>query len=476
MLHHPDDTIAAIATAAGGAASGIVRVSGPDALRCVSAVLDAGAEPLAEVVTGSRVVTGRICSIPCEFYVWPTNRSYTRAPTVEIHTLGSPPLLQIVLNAMCSAGARVAQPGEFTLRAFLAGRLDLTQAEAVLGVIDATGDSELRAALTQLAGGLSRPLHALRDGLLDLLAELEAGLDFAEEDLQFISARELHARLNLAATKAEAMLGQIGARSDAADAFRVALVGSPNVGKSSLFNALVGEQAALVSHISGTTRDYLSARLALDGVAVELIDTAGVEEDNEDSPETSIATSAQTMTADQHARANLRLVCLDSTRPLNAWERAKLTKPAPSMICVGTKVDAAEARRVRIRASDMPLALRGDEIGCTDTYQFGLPADAIFTSSGTGAGLNELRSRLREIATSTEAGQVVAGTAARCRESLLLAHESLLRAGDLAERPGREDLISAEVRVALVELGRVAGVVYTDDILDRIFSRFCIGK
>ncbi|MEX1225021.1 MAG: tRNA uridine-5-carboxymethylaminomethyl(34) synthesis GTPase MnmE, partial [Pirellulales bacterium] len=198
-----DDTIAAIGSAAGGAARGMVRVAGPRAIDVVAGVftpIDASAA-LAEVRAAS-VVPGsiRLASEPpltldCDLFVWPNERSYTREPLVELHLLGSPPLLHAVLDEVCRQGARLAGPGEFTLRAFLAGRIDLTQAEAVLGVIDARGDADLKTALRQLAGGLSGPLDQLRDRLLDLLAHLEAGLDFAEEDIEFITAEELAGQL-----------------------------------------------------------------------------------------------------------------------------------------------------------------------------------------------------------------------------------------------------------------------------------------
>ena len=170
---------------------------------------------------------------------------------------------------------RLAQPGEFTLRAFLAGRIDLTQAEAVLGVVDAVDRRQLDVALEQLAGGLSHPLHALRDDLLNLLADLEAGLDFAEEDIRFVSSVELDRRLAGAAEKLDRLSARLSMRGEAHTAARVTLVGSPNVGKSSLFNALARQSAALVSPLPGTTRDYLAARIDAGGLTVELIDTAG---------------------------------------------------------------------------------------------------------------------------------------------------------------------------------------------------------
>ncbi len=215
--------------------------------------------------------------LPATLYVWPNARSYTRQPQAEVHTLGSPPLLQCVLRAVCQAGARPAEPGEFTLRAFLSGRLDLTQAEAVLGVIDARGDDQLRAALEQLAGGLAGPLGQLRDRLLDLLAHLEAGLDFVEEDIEFITARELDGQLLAAAGAVDRLAQQMASRDLAGELPVVALTGWPNTGKSSLFNALLGDCQALVSEVAGATRDYLTGELEWRGLRFQLVDTAGAE-------------------------------------------------------------------------------------------------------------------------------------------------------------------------------------------------------
>ena len=199
----------------------MVRLSGPAtaeilARSFVADATEACSPPaVAAAMPGQVVVTLAAAPprpFPCTLYYWPTSRSYTRQPVAEFHTLGSPPLLHAVLEAVCRAGARLAEPGEFTLRAFLAGRLDLTQAEAVLGVIDARGADQLHAAAEQLAGNLARPLHRLRDELLSLLAELEAGLDFVEEDLQFIAPEELTARLATAADELAAVARQMSSR------------------------------------------------------------------------------------------------------------------------------------------------------------------------------------------------------------------------------------------------------------------------
>ena len=265
-------------------------------------------------------------------------RSYTREPVAEFHTLGSPPLLEALLRAVCTAGARLARPGEFTLRAFLAGRFDLVQAEAVLGVIDAADRRELDVALAQLAGGLTRPLVELRGSLLDLLADLEAGLDFVEEDIRFVAGGELQRRLAAAADQVEQLRGQMRTRGRTDVEPRVVLVGWPNVGKSSLFNALTGRDAALVSERPGTTRDYLTATLSLGDSTCRLVDTAG-SEPTADEP---IASAAQRSRQTQSEQARLRLLCLDSTRPPNAWEQNELDRAEPQLVVL-TKIERRDS-------------------------------------------------------------------------------------------------------------------------------------
>ena len=259
-------------------------------------------------------------SLECDVYVWPGVRSYTRQPSAEIHMLGSPPLLDAALGLLCRGGARLAEPGEFTLRAFLAGRLDLTQAEAVLGVIDARNERELDVALAQMAGGLAAPLQALRESLLDLLSQLEAALDFADEDLEFIPRVAVQRRLAEAAEQVQQLRDQLQGRSTANEVPRVVLLGWPNVGKSSLFNALAGNAAAIVSPAPGTTRDYLTRNIRSEGCEIVLVDTAGYQ--TADAARAEVEAAAQRMMEQQAKQADLILLCLDSTRPPNSWEES----------------------------------------------------------------------------------------------------------------------------------------------------------
>lgn len=442
------DTIAAIAAPPGIAARSVVRVSGPQALELVGSLFaaDDPAISLHDVRLSTRV-TGALrteCEVPCALWVWPSARSYTRQPTVEIHLLGGAALVDAVLKAVCARGARPAEPGEFTLRAFLAGRIDLTQAEAVLGVIDACGPGELDAALVQLAGGLSQPLAALREQLVRVLAELEAGLDFADEDLEFIAPDVLCRTLAGAELEVAGIVAQLATRAVGGELPRVVLAGPPNAGKSSLFNALAarwgtaGESAALVSAQPGTTRDYLSAPLNLAGFACELIDTAGIDAAAQAD---SIAGVAQAMTSSQQRQADLLLHC------------ASAEQPAAPTTSAGLRV---------LTKSDLgPDAVYPPWLAC---------------SSLTGEGLEDLAAAIRAALADAKAGQAVAATAVRCGASLRLAQESLDRASKLAASHAGDELVAAEVRHALQELGRVVGVVSTDDLLDHIFSQFCIGK
>ncbi|MEX2560316.1 MAG: tRNA modification GTPase [Pirellulales bacterium] len=454
-MYHPDDTIAAVASAPGGAARGIVRLSGPGVVECVSRSFEPDQAVELADVTRPTMLTGCLnlglaSPLPCQVYLWPGRRSYTRQPSAELHTIGSPPLLEAALRRICQTGARLAAPGEFTLRAFLAGRIDLTQAEAVLGVIDATGRAQLDRALQQLAGGLATPLTALRNKLLDTLAHVEAGLDFVDEDIEFIAQDQVVAQLQAASRTVADLAARMAGRHQTADVVRIVLVGWPNVGKSSLYNALVTAGQALVSASAGTTRDYLSATLDLDGIACELIDTAGAD------PAASqpIEQAAQHFALDQRLHAHVEVLCLDVTRPLNFWERRQLTDPPDSV-----------TRIVALTKTDQPP---------------GMPAvpGAVATSSRSGAGLDRLRSLLGEAARSVQGAETdaVPATAARCRQSLERAAACLAGALEVAGRRGGDELLAAELRTALDELGQVVGAVYTDDILDRIFSRFCIGK
>ena len=451
-----DDTIAAIATASRNGERGILRLSGPNVIpvvrpwfECSTPVTDDWfAAKSASVFPGNlRLEESR--EMPCDLYVWPTKQSYTRQPSIELHTLGNRPLLELVLRNVCTTGARLANPGEFTLRAFLSGRLDLAQAEAVLGVIDAQGDDQFQTALNQLAGGISNRLNDLRDTLLNLCADIEAGLDFVEEDIEFVSSEEVDRRLRESVASVQLMQRQMQLRNESDRPPVVSLSGPPNVGKSSLLNSLVGRDSAIVSPVAGTTRDYVSVITDFAGLSCELVDTAGIEKAT-----VGPAAEAQAKTVATIARARLRLFCFDLSKPLSA-DCIAAAREIEFDILVGTKADLATSTAVN--------------------YQHKLDVE---TSCETGVGLDRLREIIAErlAADSSYASETVGPTAVRCLGSLNECETSLSTAMALLQAEAGEELVAAELRTTLEHLGQVVGTIYTDDILDRVFSRFCIGK
>jgi tRNA modification GTPase len=492
MSFNTDDTICAIASAPTGAGRGIVRVSGRAAVTIAAQLFEAADRQAIDSIQQAGAlpghmsiqVDGALRCLPCDLMVWPTSRSYTREPVAELHTVGSPPLLETLVAAVCKAGARLAEPGEFTLRAFLAGRLDLTQAEAVLGIIDARGTGDLNTALVQLAGGLTRPLDRLRDELLQLLAEIEAGLDFVDEDIEFISPTELRARLESAKRLLNDLAQQMDSRHVVRESIQIVLVGPPNVGKSSLFNALIErfglEQAlrrtppvpALVSPQRGTTRDYLTATIWLNGMPCELIDTAGIDESlrdrtvsdspDERSPASDIDLVAQSLASARRKQAAIRVLCVEAQSTTDECKLHDLN------------------RRFETNCCDIVVLTKADTLSnCTLPFVGFNGTPAILTSSRSGQGLQELSAALATLLSNNESAErsrVVASTAGRCCESVRLAKTLLARATELVRTGGGNELVAIELRAALEEIGCVVGAVYTNDLLDRIFGTFCIGK
>jgi tRNA modification GTPase len=444
MLPDPQDTIVALSSGPGPGGRAIVRLSGPEALRIAGTVFTANppGESAAHRVTAGEVrLPGVAAPLPADLYFWRAPRTYTAQDLVELHTWSCPPLVDLLIGQLLDGGARAAQPGEFTLRGFLAGKLDLTRAEAVLGVIEAGSRDELHQALIQLAGGVSRPLQDLRDDLLDLLAEVEAGLDFAEEDIHFIGSDALLRRLARGIAQVAGIQRQLTERAVAGRPFRVVLVGPPNAGKSSLFNALTGAAAALVSPEPGTTRDYLIRLVRFAGAAVELVDTAGSRE-----AVSPIEAQAQGLGREQANRADLLLLCLEAGQQVGADDHALLARRDPPVVGLATKCDLAAP-----------------------------PPDLVATSAVTGLGLDRLRDLLAQRA-QTVVRPGPAPSLSRCRHHVEALREHLQRAHAAVLFEDPAEILALELRGALDELGEMVGAVYTDELLDRIFSRFCIGK
>jgi tRNA modification GTPase len=443
MRADPNDTIVALSSPAGPGARAVVRLSGSEAVRIVAAFFNSE-QPLRadkrNLVAGRLELTEFRAILPADVLVWPPPHSYTGQLLVEIHTLCSPPLVEILIAQCLAGGARAAGPGEFTMRAFLTGKFDLTRAEAVSAVIDAGNSDELRQALAQLAGNVARPLQELREDLLNLLADVEAALDFADEDIAFVSEADLLKRLTRGLALLTNLRQQLDWRAVSDQPYRVVLAGKPNAGKSSLFNAL-GRGSALVSTEPGTTRDYLVQRLELNGVKIDLVDTAGLEPGRN-----GISRQAQDLGQDQLARANLVLLCVEAGKSAAEQLQELAARTSVEIIPIATKADLCR--------------------GATD---------CLATSSITRLGLDRLRQLLRDKAMDL-ARPALAPSLSRCRHHVDTALDDLRRAHQLVLERNPPELLALELRSALDQLGAMVGAVYSDDLLDRIFSRFCIGK
>ncbi len=443
---HPDDTIVAISSAPGPGVRGIVRLSGGHSRSIVESLFHSEMQlKPGRVAVGTVQLSHVTAPLPADVYWFRAPHSYTGQDLAEIHTIGSPPLLEQLVLDILNAGARPAQPGEFTLRAFLAGKKDLTQSEAVLAVIESRNDTDLNAALVQLAGGITQPIAAMREDLLNLLADVEAALDFVDEDIEFVSQEAQLNRIAAALAQLTLLQRQLSERTISGRAMRVAIVGEPNAGKSSLFNALIGSQAAIVNEQAGTTRDYLVHPLRLGEFPIELIDTAGWQ-----TATNRIEEQAQSLGQTAAAQADLLLWCV----PLNEFPNAT-TRTA------WQHRTGAELLLVRTKSDLVPEAPS--------------PEDEVQCSSISNNGLNLLKQALHDFA-ERHARPPLAPSQSRCKHHVEIAIARLREAHNAALFEDPPELLALALRAALDQIGEMSGAILTNDLLDRIFSRFCIGK
>ncbi len=462
-----DDTIAAIATATGAAGLAVVRMSGPRALLVADAVFT-GARPLAAAAANTlhhgwalapaepgRAAASRARLDEVVAAVFRAPHSYTRQDVVEFSCHGGAISAARVLGALLAAGARQARAGEFTLRAFCNGRLDLVQAEAVADLIRAESEGAHDLALAQLGGGLSQRLSALADAVSDAVAEVEARVDFAED----VGGVEVPPQVVAAVAATEARLDDLLGGADYARAVRegvtVVIVGRPNVGKSSLFNALLGERRAIVTAAPGTTRDLVSEPIEVAGVRVTLADTAGLREGGGEAESEGVQRARAAL-----AESAVAIWVVDGAAPLAAADRRIAGQLAGRRVLVALN----KCDRATLVAPGQVAALLGE------------PPGAVLAVSATrGDGVAALRAALGGV---LSGGRGLAGAVANRRhaEALQRARGALgrARAASAAAAPG--EIVALELREALGALGEVSGRALGDDVLERIFSRFCVGK
>ena len=442
-----NDTIAAIATAHGPAGVGIVRLSGPLAARIAETIttrrLRERRAVHARFLDGEGEVIDDGVAI---YFVGP--RSYTGEDVIELQAHGSPVLLNRLLRRCVALGARLARPGEFTERAFVEGKLDLAQAEAVADLISAGSEAAARAARRSLDGEFSRQVDALAEQLTRLRMYIEAALDFPDEDIDFLAAPELHAQLAAARESATQLLRDAERGKRLMDGSHVVIIGAPNVGKSSLLNALASDDRAIVSEIAGTTRDLLRENLSLDGVAMTLVDTAGLRQ----SPD-SIEAEGMRRARAELARADIVLAVVDDRDTQSQRLLGEELLAVDKVLWLHNKCDL-----------DLPPRPGAAAVG---------GGEHLWLSARTGEGMDALRDRLRGLA----GGEGVGGFSARTRhlEALGLALVHLAQADDQLSAENAE-LAAEELRQAQLALGHITGHLDADALLGRIFSGFCIGK
>lgn len=432
------DTIAAVATPAGRGGIGIVRVSGPLAPRIAGTVLGRVPQPRQALLSSFRGARGEPVDEGIALY-FPAPHSYTGEAVLELQGHGGPVVTQEVLRAVLDAGARLAEPGEFTRRAFLNGKLDLAQAEAVADLIDASSREAARSAMRSLAGEFSSAIGALAAQLTELRALTEAMLDFPEEDVDSLHRSDAQARL----ARLQAALEDVLAKSRQGSLLRtgvhVVLAGRPNVGKSSLLNRLAGEERAIVTAVPGTTRDALREPVQIDGVPIVVVDTAGLRESSDEVEKLGMARTRHEM-----ARADVVLVVRDASHPQAPEEPLR---DGAARILVLNKIDLVPGTAA------------------------GLQDGEIRVSAKTGAGMDALRAAVLEAAGWNARGETVFLARERHLRALLLARGHLLAAQGTAW-----EFFAEELRLAQEALGQITGRVSADELLGEIFARFCIGK
>ncbi|HTW49777.1 MAG TPA: tRNA uridine-5-carboxymethylaminomethyl(34) synthesis GTPase MnmE [Acidobacteriaceae bacterium] len=479
------ETIVAISTPPGRGGIGIVRLSGPHAAQIASGLIRLRGSSAAAAEQGLKLkpARARVAEIPdpetgakideavVTYFAAP--HSYTGEDLVEIAAHGSPVILDLLVRAALRSGARLARPGEFTERSFLSGRIDLTQAEAVRDLIEAQTLYQARIAAEQMGGALSRRAHPAKEKLVELISLLEAGIDFAEDDVEVTPDQDIVTRIDTIADELRALAQSFGHGRIVHAGLRLAIVGRPNVGKSSLFNRLLERERAIVTDAPGTTRDLVTERLSIGGIPVELVDTAGLREALDEAEAIGVRKSRETL-----AEADVVLVVLEASVPLRDDEAELIAGlRGRRALVVRNKTDLppqhARGGRVGDPGPGESASQRASEFAAGSQQEIAV----VRTSALTGEGLAELRAALaglvRNPAGESEAGLL---TTLRHFEAVTGALASLCAARDAIPARVPHEMLLLDLYGALRHLDSLTGETTTDDILNRIFSTFCIGK
>lgn len=451
MYHLNEDTITALATPAGVGAISIVRVSGPDSFNAVNKIFQFSSK-LSEV-SSHTIHYGKIVDKKNETVddvlvsVFRNPNSYTGEDSIEISTHGSPFVTQRIIELLIAEGIRLAEPGEFTRRAFMNGKLDLVQAEAVVDIINSSTEASLRGARNQLDGILSARVDELREMLVNVSSLMELELDFAEEDLEFVNLQDARIRIEKIIEELEQLLETYSFGKVLRDGVNVAIVGKPNVGKSSLLNFILKEGRAIVSETPGTTRDVIREDVSIDGVLFRLFDTAGIRTTEDEVEKEGVIRSRNAV---KEADLVLFINDVETKFSQETYDEILQLKEKERVVTVLNKVDL------------------GDD---------GADYDAKI-SALTGKGINSLFTELKNksIGSFNYSEKSAIVTNIRHRDALEKARDHLLHAAKSINEKMTQEFISVDLRNAESSLGEMIGKVTTDDILNNIFERFCIGK
>ncbi|MBR0070341.1 MAG: tRNA uridine-5-carboxymethylaminomethyl(34) synthesis GTPase MnmE [Synergistaceae bacterium] len=441
-----NDTIAAISTALGESGIAIIRISGPDAVNVSKRILtrkvfdDAGRMYLTSLVDSDKNIIDRVLAV---HFMRP--KSYTGEDIVEIHTHGGMLIAKLCLELALTNGARLAEPGEFTRRAFINGRIDLSQAEGVLGIIKSRSIEALHASARTLTGELSRTAQKIHDDILALQGSIEIQLDFPEGEV--LNTLDIHSGIREVIHELEELLSRCSAGMILRDGIRVVIAGSPNAGKSSLMNAILGKKRAIVAEIAGTTRDIIDENIIINGIPVTLTDTAGLRESNDVIESEGVRLAIEAMND-----SDICLYVIDSSREIYDSELEYMNE----ILNRGVKIIIVFSK------SDLD----------TITHDLNVKCEKIFVSSKTGAGIEELKTKIYSMACDNSSVNEGLNVSVRQMEEIRGSLEALRE----CESCHDEDVIAGLLNSSRVSLLRVLGVNADDELLDSMFSRFCVGK